>query len=107
MLTLTETAATKVKDFMNGQSEDENIALRVAVQAGGCSGMRYALFFDDRMLDGDEEITQHGVRVRVDRMSSPYLSGATVDWTESLEASGFAIDNPNAQHSCACGDSFS
>lgn len=107
MLTLTETAAEKVKGFLNGQAEAEEVALRVAVQAGGCSGMRYALFFDDRVLDGDEVIDQHGVKVRVDKMSGPYLLGATIDWKESLEASGFAIDNPNAQHSCACGDSFS
>jgi len=107
MVTLTEHAATKVRGFLESEPDGESVALRVAVQAGGCSGMRYALFFDDRQLDGDEEAEFHGVRVRVDRMSVPYLLGAVVDWKESLEASGFSIENPNAEHSCACGDSFS
>ena len=107
VITLTENAADKVKGFLIDQDDAEDVALRVAVQAGGCSGFRYALFFDDRKLDGDLEAEQHGVRVRVDKMSSVYLTGATIDWKESLEASGFAINNPNAQHSCACGDSFS
>lgn len=102
---LTETAAEKVRSFLADQPDVDEIALRVAVQAGGCAGFRYALFFDDRQLEGDVEEEQHGIRIRMDKMSTPYLSGAVIDWKESLEASGFSIDNPNASGSCACGDS--
>ena len=104
-ITLTETAAEKVRSFLSDQPDIDEIALRVAVQAGGCAGFRYALFFDDRQLDGDLEETQHGITLRVDRMSSPYLGGTVIDWKESLEASGFSIENPNSSGSCACGDS--
>lgn len=105
LVNLTPAAAEKVKSFLDDQDDIEDVALRVAVQAGGCAGFRYALFFDDRSLDGDVEQQTHGVRIRVDAMSSPYITGATIDWKESLEASGFAIENPNASGSCACGDS--
>ena len=104
-ITLTPAAAEKVKSFLADQEEIDDVALRVAVQAGGCAGFRYALFFDDRKLDGDVEHEAHGVKIRIDQMSTPYISGATIDWKESLEASGFAIENPNASGSCACGDS--
>jgi iron-sulfur cluster assembly accessory protein len=104
-ITLTESAAEKVRGFLADQQDVEGIALRVAVQAGGCAGFRYALFFDDRDLDGDVIEAQHGVTLRIDKMSSAYLSGAVIDWKESLEASGFAIENPNSSGSCACGES--
>jgi iron-sulfur cluster assembly accessory protein len=104
-IVLTETAAEKVRSFLADQPDVDDIALRVAVQAGGCAGFRYALFFDDRDLDGDVEEEHHGIRVRVDKMSSPYLTGAVIDWKESLEASGFSIENPNSSGSCACWDS--
>ena len=104
---LTESAAAKVQEFLSSQDDADEVALRIAVQAGGCSGFRYALFFDDRQLEDDVVLQQHGVQLRVDKMSSIYLTGATIDWKESLEASGFAIDNPNAQSTCAYGDSFS
>jgi iron-sulfur cluster assembly protein len=105
VITLTQTAAEKVRSFLADQPDVDDIALRVAVQAGGCAGFRYALFFDDRELDGDLVERQHGISIRVDKMSSPYLHGAVIDWKESLEASGFSIDNPNSSGSCACGDS--
>ena len=104
-ISLTETAAEKVRSFLADQPDVDDIALRVAVQAGGCAGFRYALFFDDRSLDGDLEASQHGITIRIDKMSSPYLSGAVIDWKESLEASGFSIENPNSSGTCACGDS--
>jgi iron-sulfur cluster assembly accessory protein len=104
-VTLTETAADKVRGFLADQQDVESIALRVAVQAGGCAGFRYALFFDDRDLEGDVVDAQHGVTLRIDKMSSAYLSGAVIDWKESLEASGFSIENPNSSGSCACGES--
>lgn len=103
---LTSSAATKVKELMGREENAEEIALRIAVQPGGCSGMRYALFFDDRQLDGDKVATLEGVPVRVDKMSAPYLRGTEIDWVDSLQGAGFAINNPNAQSTCACGDSF-
>jgi iron-sulfur cluster assembly accessory protein len=105
IVTLTESAAEKVRGFLADADESDEVALRVAVQAGGCAGFRYALFFDDRALDGDHVEQQHGITLRIDGMSTPYLQGAVVDWKESLEASGFAIENPNSSGSCACGDS--
>ncbi len=105
LINLTPAAAEKVQGFLADQDDVDDIALRVAVQAGGCAGFRYALFFDDRKLDGDVEQQAHGVTIRVDQMSTPYITGATIDWKESLEASGFSIENPNASGSCACGDS--
>lgn len=103
---LTEAAAAKVRELMEREENAQDIALRIAVQPGGCSGMRYALFFDDRQLDGDKAHDVAGVPVRVDKMSAPYLRGTTIDWVDSLQGAGFAIDNPNAQSTCACGDSF-
>jgi iron-sulfur cluster assembly accessory protein len=102
---LTEGAATKVKNLLEQEGRDD-LALRVAVQPGGCSGLRYQLFFDERSLDGDVVQDFGGVNVVVDRMSSPYLSGATIDFVDTIERQGFTIDNPNATDSCACGDSF-
>lgn len=105
-MVLSDKAINKVADLLE-QEANESYFLRVAVQPGGCSGLRYALYFDDRELPGDVESTyDRGVRVRLDRMSAPYLKGANLDWLESLEASGFTIENPNASGTCACGDSF-
>ena len=103
---LTDGAAAKVKTLIENEGRDD-LALRIAVQPGGCSGMRYQLFFDDRQMDGDVRQDFSGVTVVVDRMSVPYLMGATIDFADTIEQQGFTIDNPNAQNSCACGDSFS
>ena len=105
-IVLTDSAATKVRELMAREENVAEIALRVAVQPGGCSGMRYALFFDDRQLDGDKTATLSGVPVRIDKKSAPYLRGTEIDWVDSLQGAGFAINNPNAQSTCACGDSF-
>ena len=102
---LTEVAASKVKSLLESEGRDD-LALRVAVQPGGCSGLRYQLFFDDRSLDGDVVHDFGGVGVVTDRMSAPYLSGATIDFVDTIEKQGFTIDNPTATGSCACGDSF-
>ncbi len=102
---LTEVAAEKVKALIEQEGRDD-LRLRIAVQPGGCSGMRYQLFFDERSLDGDIVSDFDGVEVVVDRMSSPYLAGASIDFADRIDAQGFTIDNPNAQNSCACGDSF-
>ncbi|MGY2874515.1 iron-sulfur cluster assembly accessory protein [Marmoricola sp. URHA0025 HA25] len=98
-------AAAKVKSLLEQEGRDD-LALRIAVQPGGCSGLRYQLFFDERTLDGDVVSDFDGVSVVVDRMSVPYLHGATIDFVDSIEKQGFTIDNPNATGSCACGDSF-
>jgi iron-sulfur cluster assembly accessory protein len=102
---LTETAAVKVRALLDQEGRDD-LRLRIAVQPGGCSGLQYQLFFDERSLDGDIEINQQGVPLVVDRMSAPYLGGATVDFTDTIEQQGFTIDNPNAGGGCACGNSF-
>jgi iron-sulfur cluster assembly accessory protein len=102
---LTDVAAAKVKALLEQEGRDD-LRLRIAVQPGGCSGLRYQLFFDDRSLDGDAVTDFSGVGVVVDRMSGPYLTGATIDFVDSIEKQGFTIDNPNASGSCACGDSF-
>jgi iron-sulfur cluster assembly accessory protein len=102
---LTDVAATKVKSLLEQEGRDD-LALRIAVQPGGCSGLRYQLFFDERSLDGDTVTDFGGVKVVVDRMSTPYLGGASIDFVDTIEKQGFTIDNPNAGGSCACGDSF-
>ena len=104
-VTLSDGAATKVKSLLE-QEGREDLALRIAVQPGGCSGLRYQLFFDERTLDGDTIRDFSGVNVVVDRMSLPYLHGATIDFVDTIEKQGFTIDNPQASGSCACGDSF-
>lgn len=104
---LSDPAAEKVKALLAQEGRDD-LALRVAVQPGGCSGLRYQLFFDERSLDGDavQEYADGAVKVVVDRMSVPYLAGATIDFVDTIEKQGFTIDNPNAGGSCACGESF-
>ncbi len=102
---LTEVAAAKVAALLEQEDRDD-LALRVAVQPGGCSGLRYQLFFDDRVQDGDITREFGRVKVVVDKMSDPYLSGASIDFVDTIEKQGFTIDNPNAGGSCACGDSF-
>jgi iron-sulfur cluster assembly accessory protein len=105
VVNLTDAASSKVRDLLTREGRDD-LALRIAVEPGGCSGLRYALFFDDRNLDGDVRAQVSGVSVVTDRMSAPYLSGASIDYLDTLERSGFTIDNPNAKGSCACGESF-
>lgn len=104
-VTLSSGAAAKVKSLLEQEGRDD-LALRIAVQPGGCSGLRYQLFFDERQLDGDQTFMFDGVGVVVDRMSLPYLGGASIDFVDTIEKQGFTIDNPAATGSCACGDSF-
>ena len=104
-IVLTDTAAAKVAALLAQEGRDD-LYLRVAVQPGGCSGLRYQLYFDDRNQDGDIVREFGSVKVIVDKMSDPYLMGATVDFVDTIEKQGFTIDNPNAAGSCACGDSF-
>lgn len=104
-IALTETASSKASNLLSSSGRDD-LRLRVAVQPGGCSGLIYQLFFDERELDGDIIESFDDIEVIVDKMSAPYLEGSTVDFEDTIEKQGFSIDNPNAQGSCACGDSF-
>jgi iron-sulfur cluster assembly accessory protein len=104
-VTLTSAAADKVRALYEQEGRDD-LRLRVAVQPGGCSGLIYQLYFDERLLDGDSTVDFDGVEVVVDKMSVPYLDGAAIDFEDTIQKQGFTIDNPNAAGSCACGDSF-
>jgi iron-sulfur cluster assembly accessory protein len=104
-VTLTDAAAAKAKALLEQEGRDD-MHLRIAVQPGGCAGLKYQLFFDERTLDGDLFRDFNGIQVAVDRMSAPYVSNAVIDFVDSIEKQGFTIDNPNATGSCACGDSF-
>ena len=106
MIALTDNAAVKVKDLITQEGNDE-LMLRVAVRPGGCSGFSYEMFFDTDK-DGDDLIADYsGVKVVVDPSSAQLLAGATLDYSDGLQGAGFAIDNPNAQKTCGCGNSFS
>jgi iron-sulfur cluster assembly accessory protein len=104
LLSVTEAAAVKIKQLMAEESDVS--VLRVAIQGGGCSGFQYGLGFDSGPAEGDLEFHEHGVTVVVDPFSAPYLQGAEVDYVDSIQAAGFAINNPNATASCGCGHSF-
>ena len=104
LLTVTERAATKIKQLL--AEEDDVSVLRVAIQGGGCSGFQYGLGFDRGAQEGDHEFECEGITVVVDPFSAPYLQGATIDFVNGLQESGFKIDNPNASGSCGCGHSF-
>lgn len=105
-VTLTADASHKASALLI-QSGRDDMRLRIAVQSGGCSGLQYQLFFDERILDGDVVQDFDDIEVVVDKMSIPYLLGAVIQYEDTIEKQGFSIDNPQAQHTCACGDSFS
>jgi iron-sulfur cluster assembly accessory protein len=102
---LSDVAAGKVRSLLEQEGRTD-LRLRVAVQPGGCSGLIYQLYFDERLLEGDAVRDYDGVEVVVDKMSVPYLDGASIDFEDTISKQGFTIDNPNAGGSCACGDSF-
>ena len=106
MITLTDSATTKVRQLIDAEG-DEALALRVAVRPGGCSGFAYEMFFDTDVAADDLTEDFGDVRVVVDPSSAQLLSGATLDYKDGLDQSGFAITNPNAQRTCGCGQSFS
>jgi iron-sulfur cluster assembly protein len=106
LVELTERAAEKIRELQTTEPLGEAEVLRLAIQGGGCSGFQYGLGFDRGALEGDHELEQHGVRIVVDPFSAPYLTGATIDWLDGLQESGFKIDNPQATASCGCGHSF-
>jgi iron-sulfur cluster assembly accessory protein len=106
MITLTDNAAAKVKHLITEEGNDE-LALRVAVRPGGCSGFSYEMFFDSDVATDDLTAEYSGVRVVVDPSSAQLLEGATLDYKDGLQEAGFSINNPNAQRTCGCGQSFS
>ena len=106
MIALTDNAASKVAELIAAEG-DENLALRVAVRPGGCSGFSYEMFFDTDVAADDVTSEAGGVRVVVDPSSAQMLTGATLDYKDGLSEAGFSIDNPNAQRTCGCGSSFS
>jgi len=106
VVSLTESAAVKIKQLMADEPAGEAEVLRVAIQGGGCSGFQYGLGFDRGAMEGDLELDQHGVTVVVDPFSAPYLKGAQIDFVDTITEAGFKIDNPNAVASCGCGHSF-
>jgi iron-sulfur cluster assembly protein len=106
MVTVTEKAASKIKELMAEEQEGDVSVLRVAIQGGGCSGFQYALGFDRGPQDGDNEIEMHGVKVVIDPFSAPYLTGSEIDFVDALMGAGFAINNPNVTAACGCGSSF-
>ncbi|MCU0259648.1 MAG: iron-sulfur cluster insertion protein ErpA [Ilumatobacteraceae bacterium] len=107
MITLTDTAASKVRELLDAEGASD-LALRVAVRPGGCSGFSYEMFFDGDIAADDETAEFAGaVKVVVDPASSQLLQGATLDYKDGLEQSGFSITNPNATRTCGCGQSFS
>jgi iron-sulfur cluster insertion protein len=106
VFTLTDAASDKVKSLITAEGNPD-LALRVAVRPGGCSGFSYEMFFDSDVAADDIKVEQGGVTVLIDPASAPHLGGAELDFKDGLQGAGFAINNPNAQRSCGCGQSFS
>jgi iron-sulfur cluster assembly protein len=105
MVTLTDKAAHKVKELLNGQATEEEAFLRVAVRGGGCSGFQYALAFDEQR-EGDRVFEHQNIRLLIDPQSLPFVDGSEVDYVEGLQGAGFAVNNPNVVAACGCGQSF-
>ena len=104
---LSDQAAAKVADLIQAEESDDDLVLRVAVRPGGCSGFSYEMFFDTEVAPDDAQISHGGVKVVIDPASQAMLKGATLDYKDGLQGAGFAINNPNAERSCGCGQSFS
>lgn len=102
---LSKAASDKARSLLESEGRDD-LRLRVQVSPSGCSGLIYGLYFDDRVLDGDAITDHEGLELIIDKMSAPYLVGASIDFEDSISKQGFQINNPNASGSCACGDSF-
>jgi len=106
MITVTSSAATKVKELLEAEGE-AGMALRIAVRPGGCSGYSYEMFFDEDRSDTDSVLQQEGITVTIDSDSEKLLNGATLDYSDGLNGKGFKITNPNNSRTCGCGQSFS
>ncbi|MFL5862643.1 MAG: HesB/IscA family protein [Solirubrobacteraceae bacterium] len=106
MITLTDKAAEKVREFLSAQATvAETAGLRVGVRGGGCSGFQYALAFDEQRA-GDSVFHDKGIRLLIDTPSLPYVEGSTIDFVDGLQGAGFKVDNPNVIAACGCGSSF-
>ena len=106
LIEVTDSAATRIRDLLDREGKLDSHALRLKVVGGGCSGLRYELTFDDSFTDADTEIEAGPVRVVVDEKSALYLVGTTLDFVDTLQESGFKMQNPNASSTCGCGESF-
>jgi iron-sulfur cluster assembly accessory protein len=106
MIEVTEPATQRIRALLDEEGKAETHGLRMKVVGGGCSGLKYELSFDDRVRDIDSEVEAGGVRIIVDEKSALYLVGTVLDFVDTLQESGFKIQNPNASNTCGCGDSF-
>jgi iron-sulfur cluster assembly protein/iron-sulfur cluster insertion protein len=106
VFTVTDAAAAKVKSLVEAEGNPD-LVLRVAVRPGGCSGLSYEMFFDSDVAEDDVRSDYDGVSVVIDPASAPHLAGASLDYRDGLQDSGFTITNPNATRTCGCGQSFS
>lgn len=106
MIEVTPVAAERIRSLLSEDGKQESHGLRMKVIGGGCSGLQYQLSFDDVVRDVDAEIEVDGVKVIVDEKSALYLVGSRLDFVDSLQESGFKIENPNASNTCGCGQSF-
>jgi iron-sulfur cluster assembly protein len=104
-VTITSEAVSQLKSLLEKEANPE-VALRVFVSGGGCSGLQYGMAFDDNVRPGDEIVEQDGVRILVDDFSAPHIRGSEIDYVDSLMGAGFTVHNPNAVRSCSCGHSF-
>lgn len=107
VIEVTDTAAERIQALLGKEGKDQTHGLRLKVVGGGCSGLRYELAFDDRVGEHDTEIEVRGVRLIVDEKSALYLAGTTLDFVDTLQETGFKMQNPNASATCGCGESFS
>jgi iron-sulfur cluster assembly accessory protein len=105
LVTLTDKATLKVKELLNGQADSPDTGLRVAVRGGGCSGFQYALAFDEQR-DGDQVFEHQDIRLLIDSESLPFVDGSEVDYVDSLQGAGFAVNHPKVVAACGCGQSF-
>jgi len=105
LVTLTDKATEMVRNLLT-QQDNPDLALRVYVSGGGCSGLQYGMAFDDNVMEGDNIIETSGIRVLVDPISARYIAGSEVDYVDALMGGGFTVNNPNAVSSCGCGHSF-
>ncbi len=107
MITVSENARLHAIELMKAENRPENSFIRVGVEGGGCSGLSYKLEFDNALKDGDQEFSDKGIKIVVDRKSFLYLVGTELDYTGGLNGKGFVFNNPNASRTCGCGESFS
>jgi len=106
LINITEPASDRIRELLEKEGKLATHGLRMKVIGGGCSGLRYELAFDDRIAEVDTEVSAGDVRLIVDDKSALYLVGTTLDFVDTLQESGFKMENPNASSTCGCGESF-